>query len=69
MDNLKTSIPKVMKNTTKKNLKTLAVAVVLLGIGSPQTVEAKAVTVSEAVERIEYQPGNKGKVSCFPGCV
>jgi outer membrane protein, adhesin transport system len=38
-----------MKHSTNKNLKTLAVAVMLLCFGSPQTVEAKAVTVSEAV--------------------
>lgn len=49
MDNSKTSISKVMKQTTNKNLKTLALAVLLLCLGSPQTVEAKAVTASEAV--------------------
>jgi outer membrane protein, adhesin transport system len=49
MDNSKTSISKVMKQTTNKNLKTLALAVLLLCLGSPQTVEAKSVTVSEAV--------------------
>lgn len=40
-----------MKNSAKKTLKTLLAAVVLLGIGSPQTVEAKSVTVTQAVER------------------
>ncbi len=66
MDNFKTSIPKAMKQTTNKNLRTLAVAVMLLCFGSPQTVEAKAVTVSEAVTTaLNTNPEVKAKFHAF----
>lgn len=55
-----------MKNSTKKNLKTLAVAVVLLGIGSPQTVDAKSVTVTQAVEHaLNTNPEVKARFHAF----
>ncbi len=38
-----------MKHANNKNLKTVAMAVMLLCLGSPQLVEAQSVTVSEAV--------------------
>ncbi|MGB7511421.1 MAG: TolC family protein, partial [Pelodictyon phaeoclathratiforme] len=55
-----------MKQTTNRTLKSVAVALMLFCLGSPQTVEAKAVTVSEAVTTaLNTNPEVKAKFHSF----
>ncbi len=55
-----------MKQTTNRELKALAVALLLLCFGSPQTVEAKSVTVSEAVtQALNTNPEIKARFHAF----
>ena len=60
------SLLKIMKHTTNTTLKTLAVALILLCLGSPQTLEAKSVTVTEAVaQAVNTNPEVRAKFHAF----
>ena len=66
MDNPTTSLSKVMKHTTNRELKTLGVAFMLLCLGLPHRAEAKSVTVSEAVvQALNTNPEIKAKFHAF----
>jgi len=55
-----------MKQTTNRSLKTLAAALMLLCLGAPRSLEAKSVTVTEAVAHaINTNPEIKAKFHAF----
>ncbi len=66
MDNPTTSLFKVMKHTTNRELKNLGVAILLLCLGLPNRAEARSVTVSEAVvQALNTNPEIKAKFHAF----
>ena len=57
---------KLMKQTTNRTMKSIALAFIVLSHGLPQTVEAKSVTVSEAViQALNTNPEVKARFHAF----